>query len=59
LSVPQNSIPTTSASSATGIQVVAASLSCRLKIETVKVAAIIAPSMKTSPWAKLISSRMP
>jgi hypothetical protein len=59
LRVPQNAIPIRRLSRTTGIHFDAASWSWSEKVWTVSVAAIIAPSMNTSPWAKLISSRIP
>ena len=57
-----NAQPTIARSSATriaGTRVPSAGSSCRLNMLIATVAATIPPIMNTSPWAKLISSRMP
>jgi hypothetical protein len=48
-----------SATKIAGMRVPRAGSSCRLNMLNATVAAIIPPIMNTSPWAKLISSRMP
>ena len=56
---PQPTIATTSATATAATSETADGCVGRWKTETMIVADSIPPIMKTSPWAKLISSRMP
>ena len=59
LSKAQPAIAMSSATRIAGTRVPRLASSCRLNMLIATVAAIIPPIMNTSPWAKLISSRMP